>query len=430
MKKLFILSVFIFSMFAAHGLQAGDLANDTVWTKKTDQSAGIFQVKFSNNDSIIYAKGLEMSLFFDTQTGEEIIRIPGNEEVFFFNDDNNFIKLNEDRTTIEIFDAKTYEIIDSLENDGTKINNYPKYDLSKNGRYFVAAIPNGFRIWDMNTKGIMRTKIFPEEPNLIDVWVLNTRFTNDNSKIIAQHGKTYKYQDDPDKSYTIGYFIVYDFLSLDSIDVFPNSQYFKLSNTNKYLAYGTGHKDYGVEIYDFHTKQLLHQIPINGPSLTGIEFSPDDKFLVTSNDPGANCLKIWSTEIGKEVYDYPYAGYSGVNVSNNGKLILGINGRNLILYHSRFENTPVQEIPEPENILYPNPTTGSAILNFNNPISEHTNIILIDLSGNLIQEINDKFLKQGEQSFQIDVNDLPNGTYYILIQNSQLNLSYKLIINK
>ena len=128
---------------------------------------------------------------------------------------------------------------------------------------------------------------------MTDYEISYIQFLCDN-RLIGQYVKTYQNQNPPFNQYQIGSFTVYDFKTLDSIDNYTNSRGFRVSNTCKYLASATGDPDYGVEVYDFNTKLRLWKLPINGPSLTGIEFSPDDKYLVTSNGPGTDAIKIWT----------------------------------------------------------------------------------------------------------------------------------------
>jgi WD40 repeat protein len=206
--------------------------------------------------------------------------------------------------------------------------------------------------------------------------------------------------------------------------------YFRISNNCQKIAFKRADPTYGVEVYDFNTKELIWKIPINGPSLTGIEFSPDDKYLVTSNGPGANCLKIWSMENGEETHRYWPRSYDFVCLSNNGNYVVSGLGRYLFKFHSRFNGIYVEPSEDTTILIYPNPTNGLINLEFNNPILENTLINLNDINGLLIKNLFNNILEQGQQSINFNVSDLSNGTYYIKVNNSQLSLFFKLIINK
>lgn len=406
-----------------------DYYEDTVWVKKTDQLEGFYQVKFSNNDSIIVAHGYSQDHFYDTKTGNLIVKINGTEEIFFINNDENFIKLNQDRTVFEIFDMKTFKVIDSLESDGTIINEYSKLDVSKDGKYLVAPIPRGFRIWDISSKKILKTKIFPDELNLNNVGVNNLRFVCGNEKIIAQYVKIYNNPNKPENPITIGSFTVWDFNTLDSIDSYENSRGFKLSNNCNYIAYIVGSKDYGVEIYDFSTKELVQKLEINGYNLTGIEFSPDDKYIVTSNGPGTNSLIVWSLDSGEKVYIYPYGSHKNIDISNNGKFIISSTGGYLFLWNFKNE-TSIEENKEEKyfKTIYPNPATGNVTIEFKLKTSGKTKIELLDTKGSNINTVLYKFLESGNQKIEFKTADIPNGSYFLIVQSEQEQIVFQLII--
>ncbi len=433
MKKNLILMLLstIFMLIANFTCQCGqqNYYEDTVWVRKIPNIFDLYMVKFSNNDSLIVCHGFGVDIFYETKTGKEIIRISGDEEIFYYNDDMNFIRLNEERTCFEIFDSKSYKVIDSLESDGTIINEYPIIDISKDGKYLIAPISKGFRIWDVSSKKILKTKIFPDEPNMIDVGVNNLRFVCGNEKIIAQFGKIYQNPDDPGNPITIGNFTVWDFYSLDSIDSFTNSRGFKLSNTCKYIAYRVSDADSGIVIYDFLKKEIVQKLAINGYSLTGLEFSSDDNYLVTSSGPGTNSLLIWEINSGKEVHRYWPSSYECIDVSNNGLYVLGNVGNIMRLFKSRFETSTVPLKEEIKKIIYPNPSNNIAIIEFELKVSSNTTIDLINLDGLLLKTFLNKFLESGQHNIEINTSDIPSGSYFLLVQNEQEKFVFQLIIN-
>jgi hypothetical protein len=433
MLKRFIFAALIMIAFGPlYPLTAQDYFKDTVWLRQTDQSQGFNFVKFSNNDSLIVGHGYEMDLFYETKTGKEVKRIPGNHEVFFINNDRNFIRANDPRTRFEIFDMATYQVIDTLENDGTKSTG--SISISEDEKYLISTIPQGIRVWDLKTKKILKTKIIPTEPNLIYREYDYVFFICEPNKFIGHLVKTYQdpnHPSDPNYNKTYGYYNVYDFASFDSINTNPNSRGMKISNTCKYWAQATGDKNFGVEVYDFNLKQLLWKIPINGPSLTGIEFSPDDKYLVTTNWTGDYGIKIWELETNKIVYSNKDGGFANFDVSHDGKLIITSLGNDLLLYPSRFNPTAIIE-PSKDycNLIYPNPTTGMTIIKFNQPIPEITDITLNDINGNMIKQVFNGFLEQGNQSIEMNTTDISSGTYLVTVNNQHISLTYKLLINK
>ena len=400
---------------------------DIVWSNKTNQLDGFGYVKFSQNDSLIVAGGMEMNLFFDAKTGQEIKRIPGRNQVFFLNNDKNFIKLNQTGTKIEIFDIKSFTIIDSIENDSIKITGIAL--MSKNERYVVAQLQHGFRVWDIQTKKILHTKIYPyDDPNVVYLEVESINFSAcENNNLVGSFVVTYQdstHPGNPKYYTTYQHWIEYDLLTLDSIGNFGSRV--GASNSCKYFAKVTGLDDYGVEIYEFNTKQLLWRLNISGISLTGIAFSPDDKYFVASN-----ALKIWDLANGKIVYDYQYGSIRNFDLSHDSKFIITSSGRYLFLLNAFYGGASVLEVNENiMPIIYPNPTTGFATVKFNQPVPEVINIVLTNINGLVIKPLFNNFLDDGSQSINVNTSDFPSGSYVVKVQSQHLSLVFKLIINK
>ena len=355
MKKLFFIIALLAVLMPA-GIKAQSYFEDTVWTKKTDQIDGFYMVKFSQTDSIIVGHGQKMDLFFDAFTGEEIIRIPGNDEVFFFNNDENFLRINNNRKVFEIFDTHTFQVIDTLENAGISITESPFADVSENGQYFISQIDKGFSIWNLMTKQIKMTKQFPEEENMISLTFSQVKYICNDSRIMGKIGKVYEdpeHPNNPEFYKRESYYIIFDAITLDSIDYFPYARTYRMTKNCQKIAIATASTDYGVEIYDFATKQLLRRLPVNGPSLTGIEFSPDDKYIVTSG----HGIIIWDVMTGEQKHFYP-GDWDGIHVSNNGKYIISCGSEDFWLWFSRFGQTNVPKNEDSSyHLIYPNPTT-------------------------------------------------------------------------
>lgn len=63
--------------------------------------------------------------------------------------------------------------------------------------------------------------------------------------------------------------------------------------------------------------------------------------------------------------------------------------------------------------LYPNPTTGSAVLTFTTNSDEQVSIVLFDISGKQRIVLNEGFLAKGTHRLEADLSKLPAGTYLI-----------------
>ena len=411
----FFTLLFAAILLTAAPLNAQSYFADTVWTKVTDQSMGFYRVKFSNHDSIIVGHGYEMDLFYDANTGNEITRIPGNNEVFFFNNDLNFIKLNSQRNCFEIFDASTYLVTDTLENDGVKL--LPHYSLSNDESRLVCVKSGGLRVWDIATKKIIITKDLMTVPNLVKTDYGNIGFNCDDTKILIGMDKIYQISVSPPSQYMVSNVVIFNTNTLDSVGAFNGFGYFVLSNNCQYIAFQLASDNYGVTIYDYNTKKLKRQLPINGFSLTGIEFSPDDKYIVTSG----HGIFIWDITTGLQTHFYP-GDWESININHNGTRIISSGSQDFWLWIAHFGDTFLQDIINEATYLYPNPTTGEVSLN-----NEQSGLIKIFSSNGILNKV----IKSAptENGINFNVSDLPNGEYFIFLEGKKTK-TYKLIINK
>ena len=77
--------------------------------------------------------------------------------------------------------------------------------------------------------------------------------------------------------------------------------------------------------------------------------------------------------------------------------------------------------------LFPNPTTDETNLIIDVKQEDYFLITLVDLTGNVLQEIFNGELMVGEQRFFIDLNDYSTGYYLITVQTKSINESYKIL---
>jgi WD40 repeat protein len=426
MKKIvFLLTILLIAGAQAYA-QPDTYSKDTVWKKNTGFSSGFYYVKFSNTDSLIVAHGLDKDIFFETKTGKEIIRLQGNNKIFFINADKNFIRLNEDNTTIEVFDTKKYQVVDTIENDGSSLD-HNSMDLSKDGRYFVSYINGGIRTWDVEEKKILKTKYFETETNMTSLGISSPVFTSNGLKIVGMMAKSFKdpKPGEPDHITTVGYTLILDALTLDSLDIMKNALNIRLSNTDKYIAF---HNYDGVEVYKFKEKEKKVKFDINGYNVTGIEFSPDEKYLYLSSGPSVNRIAVYDIEKGEEVYHYNNASFEGISISNDGKYIATHLQRFVILLNAYYGSVKTKEDININNLIYPNPSTGKAVIKLDKEIQGIINISLTNESGQLVKQSEE--IANESNEIDIDVHELLNGKYFITLQNDKYISTLHLVINK
>jgi len=86
-----------------------------------------------------------------------------------------------------------------------------------------------------------------------------------------------------------------------------------------------------------------------------------------------------------------------------------------------------REIKELEvTSIFPNPTESFIDISFNTPHEEQTDITLIDILGNKVFQINPT-TEKGRNSFRINLETLPIGTYFLNIRQEQHNFIERII---
>jgi len=399
---------------------------DTVWVKKVPNFGSFDDVKFSKNDSLIVAHGYGTNIFFETKNGNEIKRILSYAPIHFFNNDENFVQIAPSNDRLEIYQTSNFKAIDTLE---YKTDSIISILVSKDEKYVIGVIKDGFCAWDIKTKKILKTLNFPNEEYLrrIEIKIQNLC---DNKIFLATFFKTYTHSYPPYNDYLIVSYNTYNYSDLDSINSKEGTGFCRISNNCEILAKNIRDSNFGIELINFNTGELFHKLPINGYSLTGIEFSPDDKYLVTSNASGANCMLVWKIENKEITYSYPEGSYYNIDISSNEKYIVSSTVDYLFLWN--FKNvTSIIENNDENNfkIIYPNPTNNLAILEFEQNSSGNTTIELLNTQGILLKTIINKFLESGQQKIEINTTDIPSGNYYIAVKNENEQLLFKLIVN-
>jgi hypothetical protein len=431
--KLLLLTLAAFMLLPLFAYTQENSLKDTVWVRRTDQMNGFYMVKFSKTDKYIVGMGYEVSIFFDSETGQELKRIPHHAAVYFLNNDTQFLQTNKDKDNIFIYDFETLDIIDSLENDGRRIGRAKNEGggliwIDKNETHLLALIDNGFRMWDLNTKKILWTKDYNEDDELVERDDRQITVDCENKYIIINQYNKYNTGKPYPNNYTwLKNNIFYDYNTLD--EIYQTDNYYfshELSNTCKYIAYKSGLEDskyYGVLIHDPNTHELITKIPVNGPSLSGIEFTSDDRFLLTSNGPGPNYTKVWNTNNWDNVYTYIDMGADNFDISHDDKYIIAGGVGYLMKFFFRTEPNSINE-DKPDVIeISPNPV--ESILFLNNLASDTYQISLISINGNDLGLLYDGYIND---TIRLDVSKYPTGAYILNIESESKTYNKKFVI--
>jgi len=199
-----------------------------------------------------------------------------------------------------------------------------------------------------------------------------------------------------------------------------------MSSTCKYIAYESGLDDnsnFGVLIHDPNTHELITKIPINGPSLTGIEFTSDDRYLVTSNGPGPNYTKVWNTNNWDNVYTYIDMGADNFDISHDDKYIIAGGVGYLMKFFFRTEPNSINEDKSDVINITPNPVITRLFLN--NLPSDNYKISLISTNGENLGILYDGYIND---TIQLDVSKYPTGAYILNIGSESNTYNKKFVI--
>ncbi len=418
--KLISLFALLFLAFSnmSYTSYAGDLANDTVWTKRTDQLQGFSSLQFIKNDAVIVAQASSYTIFYDAFNGNEIKRIFGVGKPIFFNNDNNFLRLNGDRKKVEIFDTESYQIIGELESDDLSIGSLV---VSKDENLVVGVVTNGLRVWDLNTKKKLRTKTQELNESLKGITIYDLAILP-NKGILAFVEKDYKIDSKP-QPVTTKRNILFDFETLDSIADWGYKGYiFKVSPTGQYIAYGIN----GVEIFSLETGELISNIKgLNDYALTGIEFSNDESYNVTSSTTSDDLLAIWDLKTGKQLYEYPRGSISCFDLSKDNKFIVNASGKSIGKWKVTEQMTSVSENKN-QTILFPNPTNNSLEIKYQVQKPSLFQFEIINLTGQTIIRNSLGLKNVGENFDVINVNNIPLGQYNLKLysETEQYNFMF------
>lgn len=423
MKTTKLISLFAVVILVISNMQfvsyAGDIAKDTVWTKKTTEGS-FYSLQFINNDAVIVAQASGSTVFYDAFNSNELRRLPGTNKALFFNQEKNFLRLNNDRKRFEIFDTESLEIIGELESDDLLMQEFSNYVISKDENFVVGVVNNGLRVWDLKTKSIIRTKIFETNNFLYKFDFSKLIFENGN--ILALTEKFYK-DDKIQKQYSTYEIIKYSFETLDSIKNWGDKGYdFSVSNSGKYIAFGIN----GVEIYNLETGKLVSTIKTNNENITGIEFSKDERFIVTSGNTNSGFLQIGEVLTGKQFYLYTYGSISSFDLSKIEDFLISGSANYLLMWRVSELMTSIND-NNIQTTIYPNPTNGKLEVKYQVQKPSIFQYEITNVQGIILTRNNLGFKNVGENIETIDVNNLPIGQYNLSIYSENEVVNFKFI---
>ncbi len=159
---------------------------------------------------------------------------------------------------------------------------------------------------------------------------------------------------------------------------------------------------------------------------TGLDFTHDSKYLVTSGTSCSDIIRpsIWDLEKGTLAYKYErLIGSNNLKFNKKNQIFVFTEDGLKIL--NWMVQSDVKEIDQNNSIIYPNPTTGEINLSKFEFKQGDLKISITDMIGKEIKLLfNGKF---EQKNLTFNIADLPNGMYLLKIQqNNEIN-SFKVM---
>jgi len=399
---------------------------DTVWMRQTWD---ITSMSF-HPSSQFFAVGNEGKYvgIWDVQTGTETKKYNGFESrnVFFSKSGKYLIQGNNRGFIIWDFTSDT-SIFSWFGSD-----DYSSFSLSMSTdeRLIATGGRNYIKIWDIQTKKLLKTIdttiLKPNPPNTNFIDVLKLDFSPDGKLLAFPYSTSDKEQTQD--------IIIYN-LQDNKIEYRKNLGNYgriKFSNDGTKISYTSTDAGEAIKIMDVNTKHILATIPGFPQGVTKIVFSSDDKFLVFTY---STKILIWNLVEGKlkDTFTTEPPGYfiENCDISNDQKYLAGNSGSVLILWNFHKDvGVPIVNTLK-GTMIFPNPAEKNTLnLTFDLIKSEMTTIKIFNIKGQLVKEIDNSYLFQGNHQYTINLSDLVNGSYQLRINSGSYSFSQSFIINR
>ncbi len=276
------------------------------------------------------------------------------------------------------------------------------------------------------------------QPGYLIISSKNTLFTR-NKYFFPWTGITLRKSEEPDKGHEIFYSSYY-------IDVYNDTAVRVPLNIPYYHPAG---------IYDVITKDSLHGeliLPsaftmLPGPFPPSILAVEPDTVFAKDSAGNLNLLEIITVRGRNTHFEYPI--YTGIGLPNFiNDSTFQIKWEKPYLYHDVWHNmiftdetdgtlsymnafylvNPTYGIPEFSSKVfkfYPNPTTGIVILETAEPADQSTEIIITNVTGQIIEKIR---IKSGDTKTSVNLADKPRGIYFIKLATAKGSDTKKLVL--
>ena len=133
-------------------------------------------------------------------------------------------------------------------------------------------------------------------------------------------------------------------------------------------------------------------------------------------DSGGNALWQLSNEVGHENQFY-----TAVQLQEGGYMAAGTHGGDgyLVRYAPETGIGEDEDSPAVYLGLSPNPVTSSLSVAYSLPEATHVSLMVYDLSGRAVGELESRVIPEGEYTSTWDPGELPSGCYVVVLRNGE-----------
>ena len=435
MKPKLLLTFFIFFTILLFGGGRLLAVSDTVWRQFV--YGDVHQTLFSPNDSLL-------AVYEETGTGRNDYRIsilnPETGDLLRFYEPIQYPKFTSDgQYLVGYHDSDIVVLrVDSL----IPLSQYQKatgiikfIDISSDGQKIYADYGKAYiDIWDFTTGQRISDISYDSCNGCSNMETYAMSISDSLNTLIVEYRLYYGNEPKDPKWKEVDKNIAFDLINKTKrYDITPRfggfvSKNLIMSNNRKHL-YETNDSAYFKR--DISSGNIIDTFLIsNSYWLSEFIISNDEKYmLITFN----NRIEVWNLINKTKVYTYQRddsGPYDMLSLSNSNKYMCAL-GFYLYMYATPWLTTNVKKDDGIKALItYPNPGESKINLEFNLEKPGNTKIQIMDLKGNIVKILQEKYLEEGNHNLTVNTGDLIPGIYLMRLESGTSNSIKKIIINK